>query len=97
MTISIRSASLAAVLALGSLGAHADEADASQFVSDFQTSRTRAEVAAEASAVPKNRNLEPAGSRVVTYKSIADRDVVKAQAAEVVRARRTASGEVNPL
>ncbi|KRC29575.1 hypothetical protein, partial [Acidovorax sp. Root217] len=73
------------VAAFASFGAYADEADASQFATKFDTSRTRAEVVAEASAVAKTRSIEPAGSRVVTYKSTADRAAVRAQAADAVR------------
>ena len=48
MNKTVRFLSIAAVAAFASLGAHADEADASQFATKFETNRTRAEVAAEA-------------------------------------------------
>lgn len=92
-----RTISLAALATLVSFGAHADEADASQFATKFETTRTRAEVAAEASAVSRTRSLEPAGSRVVTYKSTADRSAVRAQAAEAVRTGKIPSGEISAL
>lgn len=83
----------AALAAFASFGAHADEADASQFATQFETSRTRAEVAAEAATVAQTRSNEPAGSRVVTYQSTADRAAVRAQAAEAVRTGQIPSGE----
>ncbi|MFY3385797.1 DUF4148 domain-containing protein, partial [Paracidovorax sp. MALMAid1276] len=56
--------------------------------------RTRAEVQAEAATVAQTRSLEPAGSRVVTYKSTADRDAVRAQAADAVRTGQISAGEI---
>ena len=80
MNNTARFLSIAAVAAFASFGAQADEADASQFATKFETNRTRAEVAAEAATVAQTRSIEPAGSRVVTYKSTADRAAVRAQA-----------------
>ncbi|KQS42291.1 hypothetical protein ASG27_00300 [Acidovorax sp. Leaf191] len=57
----------------------------------------RALVAAEASTVAQTRSIEPAGSRVVTYKSTADRAAVRAQAAEAVRAGTIPSGEISAM
>ncbi len=71
MNNTARFLSIAAVAAFASFGAQADEADASQFATKFDTNRTRAEVAAEAATVAQTRSIEPAGSRVVTYKSTA--------------------------
>ena len=82
----------AAVAAFASFGAQADEADASQFATKFETNRTRAEVIAEAATAVQMRSQEPAGSRVVTYKSTADRAAVRAEAA--AQAMRT--GRVGP-
>ena len=73
MNNTARFLSIAAVAAFASFGAQADEADASQFATKFETNRTRAEVQAEAATVAQTRSIEPAGSRVVTYKSTADR------------------------
>ena len=84
MNKSVRFLSVAAVAAFAAFGAHADEADASQFATKFETNRTRAEVAAEAATVAQTRSQEPAGSRVVSYKSTADRAAVRAQAAEAL-------------
>ncbi|MGQ0731184.1 DUF4148 domain-containing protein [Acidovorax sp.] len=90
MNKAVRFLSVAAVAAFAAFGAHADEADASQ----FETNRTRAEVAAEAATVAQTRSIEPAGSRVVTYKSTADRAAVRAQAAEALRTGQISSGEI---
>ena len=90
MNKSVRFLSVAAVAAFG---AHADEADASQFATKFETNRTRAEVAAEAATVAQTRSQQPAGSHVVTYKSTADRAAMRAQAAEAVRTGQIPSGE----
>ena len=94
MNNTARFLSIAAVAAFASFGAHADEADASQFATKFETNRTRAEVAAEAATVAQTRSIEPAGSRVVTYKSTADRAAVRAQAAEALRTGQISSGEI---
>ena len=88
---------IAAVAAFASFGAQADEADASQFATKFETNRTRAEVQAEAATMAQTRRIEPAGSRVVTYKSTADRAAVRAQAAETLRTGQISSGEVGSL
>ena len=97
MNNAARFLSIAAVAAFASFGAQADEADVSQFATQFQTSRTRAEVQAEAATVAQTRSIEPAGSRVVTYKSTADRTAVRAQAAEAVRTGQISSGEIGSL
>ena len=92
MNKTARFLSIAAVAAFASLGAQADEADASQFATQFETSRTRAEVVSEATTAVQMRSQEPAGSRVVTYKSTVDRAAVRAEAA--AQAMRT--GRVGP-
>ena len=97
MTNAARFLSIAAVAAFASFGVAADEADASQFATQFETNRTRAEVQAEAATVAKTRSTEPAGSRVVTYQSTADRATVRAQAAEAVRTGQIAYGETGTL
>ncbi|RQO80255.1 DUF4148 domain-containing protein [Acidovorax sp. FJL06] len=85
---------IAAVAAFAAFGAHADEADASQFASKYETTRTRAEVVVEAATVAKTSSQEPAGSRVMTYQSTADRAAVRAQAAEAARMGQTSAGEI---
>ena len=97
MNKSVRFLSIAAVAAFPSFGAHADEADGSQFALKFDTNRTRAEVAAEAATVAQTRSIEPAGSRVVTYTSTADRAAVRAQAAEALRTGKIPSGEFSAM
>src|SRR3990167_1725475 len=92
MNKTARFLSVAAVAAFASFGAHADEADSSQFALKFETNRTRAEVAAEAATVAQTRSQEPAGSRVVTYTSTADRAAVRSQAAEALRTGGLPSG-----
>ena len=87
---------LAAFAAIASTGARA-EADASQYVVQFEGNRLRAEVQAEAATVAKNRSTEPAGSRVIAVQSRADRAVVRAEAAEAVRLGHISSGEVGYL
>jgi hypothetical protein len=93
MNKTVRILSLAALAAFASFGAMADEADASQFATRVETQRTRAEVAAEAATVAQTRSQEPAGSRVVTYKSTADRAAVQAQAAQALRTGQISTGE----
>lgn len=93
MNNTARFLSVAAVAAFASFGALADEADGSQYAAQFETSRTRAEVQAEAAAVAKNRSTEPAGSRVANIQSTADRAAVRAEAAEALRAGKIPSGE----
>ena len=95
MNKTARILSIAAVAAFSAFGAHADEADSSQFALKFDTNRTRAEVAAEAATVAQTRSIEPAGSRVVTYTSTADRAAVRAQTAEAVRLGQIPYGEMS--
>jgi len=97
MNKTARFLSVAALAAFASIGAHADEADSSQFALQFDTNRTRAEVQAEAATVAATRSQEPAGSRVVTYQSTADRAAVRAQAAEAVRTGQIPRGEASYL
>ena len=97
MNKTARFLSITAVAAFSAFGAHADEADGSQFALKFDTNRTRAEVAAEAATVAKTRSIEPAGSRVVTYQSTADRAAVRAAAADAVRTGQISSGEIGSM
>jgi hypothetical protein len=86
---------IAALATVASFGAHADEADGSQFAVKFEGSRTRAEVQAEAATVAKTRSFEPAGSRVMPASaSNTERTAVRAQAAEAVRLGQTSHGEI---
>ena len=93
MNKTTRIISIAALSMFAAFGAQADEADASQYATKFETNRTRAEVQAEAAKVPTTRNMEPAGSRVSNYASTADRTAVRAEAAEALRLGKISSGE----
>ena len=85
---------IAAFAAIASAGARADEADASQYVIQFEGSRTRAEVMAEALKVASTRSTEPAGSRVAaTVRSTVDAQALRAQAAQAVRLGQISRGE----
>ena len=97
MNKTARILSIAAVAAFSAFGAHADEADSSQFALKFDTNRSHADVAAAAANVAQTRSQEPAGSRVVTYKSTADRAAVRALAAEALRTGQIPSGEFSAM
>jgi hypothetical protein len=97
MNNTARFLSIAAVAAFASFGAQADEADASQFATKFDTNRTRAEVAAEASTVALTSSTIPVGSRVLSFTSTADRAAVSAQAVDALRTGKISSGEIGSL
>lgn len=97
MTNTARFFSIAAVAAFASFGAHADEVDTSQFATKFETSRTRAEVLAEATTVPQTSGAIPSGSRALVYSSSADRSAVSAQAVDALRTGKISSGEIGSL
>ncbi|MDP3828012.1 MAG: DUF4148 domain-containing protein, partial [Polaromonas sp.] len=79
-----------------SFGAHADEADGSQFALQFNSTRSVAEVRAEAAAKVATHSQEPAGSRVAaTVQSSTDRATVRAQAADAVRLGQIPRGEAS--
>ncbi|MCM2251921.1 MAG: DUF4148 domain-containing protein [Ramlibacter sp.] len=89
---------ISALAAIAATGAHADEADASQYAIQFQGSRTRAEVMAEAARVPATRSTEPAASRVAApLQSRVDAKVLRAQAAEAVRLGQISRGEAGHM
>ena len=86
---------IAAVAAAFSGIARADEADASQYVIQFEGSRTRAEVMAEAARVPATRSTEPAGSRVAApVQSTVDTAALRAETVQAVRLGKISSGEI---
>ena len=97
MNKTARFLSLAAVAAFTAFGAHADEADGSQFALNFETNRTRAEVMAEASTVSQTSGAIPVGSRALVYTSTADRGAVNAQAVDALRTGKISAGEVGSL
>jgi len=85
---------IAAFAAIAATGARADEADASQYVVQFQGNRTRAEVMAEAATVASTRSTEPAGSRVgALVRSTVDAKVLRDEAAQAVRLGQIPRGE----
>src|SRR5512133_1499170 len=89
---------VAAFAALASVGARADEADASQFAVQVQGTRTRAEVMAEAATVAATRSTEPAGSRVAApLKSTVDAKALRAEAAQAVRLGQISAGEIGNI
>lgn len=97
MNKTARFLSLATVAAFTAFGAQADEADASQFATKFETSRTRAEVMAEASIVSQTSGAIPVGSRALVYTSTADRSAVNAQAVDALRTGKISAGEIGSL
>ena len=97
MNKTARFLSLATVAAFTAFGAQADEADASQFATKFETNRTRAEVMAEASGVSQTSGAIPVGSRALVYTSTADRSAVNAQAVDALRTGKISAGEIGSL
>jgi hypothetical protein len=90
---------IAALAAIASTGARADDADASQqYAIKFEGSRTRAEVMAEAAKVASTRSTVPAGSRVAApVKSTVDAKVLRAEAAQAVRLGQIPRGEAGHI
>jgi len=87
---------VAALATVASFGAHADEADGSQFAVKFEGTRSAAEVRAEAVTKVQNHRQEPAGSRVLAKApSTTERAAVRAQAAEAVRLGQIPRGEAS--
>jgi hypothetical protein len=85
---------IAAVAAAFSGFARADEADGSQYALQFEGTRTRAEVMAEAARVPATRSTEPAGSRVAEpVTSSLQTATVRAEAVQALRLGKIPSGE----
>ena len=89
---------IAAFAAIASGAVRADEADGSQYAIQFQGSRTRAEVMAEAATVASTRSTEPAGSRVAApLKSTVDANALRAEAAQAVRLGQISHGEAGQI
>jgi hypothetical protein len=87
---------VAALATVASFGAHADDADGSQFAVQFNSTRSVAEVRAEAATKVANHSQEPAGSRVLAIApSTTERAAVRAQAAEAVRLGQLPRGEAS--
>lgn len=93
MTTFTRLFSAAALATVAATGAHAADLDPAQFATKFEGNRTRAEVAAEAAQVPMTRSQIPSGSKPEAYNSVADRALIRSQAADSVRTGQISSGE----
>lgn len=89
--------SAVAILAvLACAGAQADEAEGSQFALKFTSTRSRADVDAEAVATAKVISTVPAASRAfVVPPSKLERSVVRAEAARALRRGQIPRGEAN--
>lgn len=88
--------SLFAVAAAGaSVASYASEAEATQYSVQFNSSRTRAEVNAEAVAAVGDRSQELAAMGVTTIRSTAARADVRANAVAALRAGQISSGEAS--
>ena len=87
---------LAAFAALASAGAHADEYNGGDRVLQFQSSRARAEVLAEARVEAKSHSTIPAGSKVSPgVASSTDASTVRAQAVQALRLGQISHGEAS--
>jgi hypothetical protein len=85
---------IASLSVLASVGARADEADASQYVLKFDSSRARAEVMAEARAEARADKSVPASSKVAPrVNSSIERTAVRAEAAQALRNGLISRGE----
>lgn len=94
----ISTLALASVALFAAFGAHADEADASQFAIKFDGARTRAEVQAEAVTISATQSFEPAGSRVAApVVSTINRDDLRTQTIAAVRAGEIPHGEAGSM
>jgi hypothetical protein len=85
---------VAAFVASAAGAVHAEGYDFYERNAAFESSRTRAEVQAEAAQVPATRSTEPAGTRIVAVKSTADRAAVVQGAIAAVGTGQFADGEV---
>ena len=89
---------IAAFAAIASTGARADEADASQYALQFTSSRSAAEVKAEAIVEAKSHSTTPASSKVIEpMKTSTEVRIVRAQAVEALRLGQIAHGEASYL
>jgi outer membrane protein W len=86
---------VAALAAVASFGAQADEADASQYVVQFHGTRSRAEVQAEAVKATGDRSIELAanGTQTLAAASTTDRAAVRAETVLALRQHQIPSGE----
>jgi hypothetical protein len=86
---------VAAFVASAAGAVHAEGYDIGQQVQAFESTRTRAEVQAEAVQVPKTRSTEPAGTRIVAVQSTANRQAVVQEAIASVATNQYIDGEVS--
>ena len=86
---------IAALSAAAAFGAHADEADGSQFAARADSQRSRAEVQAEARN-PVRISNGSTGVHAVTQSGV-DRSEVRAQAAAAVRNGTIPQGELGMM
>lgn len=85
---------IASLSVLASVGARADEADASQYALKYDTSRTRAEVMAEARTEARADKSVPASSKVAPrVNSSIERTAVRDQAVQALRSGLIPRGE----
>ena len=90
-------ATLAALSAVASVAVHADEADGSQYGINFNGTRTRAEVKAEAVAAVGDRSQELAALGSNAVHSTAARATVRAEAAQAQRLGKIPAGEASSM
>jgi hypothetical protein len=88
---------IAAFAAIASTGVRADEADGSQYAIQFQGSRTRAEVMAEAATVASTGGSEPGSRAAAPLKSTVDTKALRAEAAQAVRLGQIPHGEASQI
>lgn len=92
-------ATLAALSAVASVAVHADEADGSQYGVNFNSTRTRAEVRAEAVAAVGDRTQELAalGTTTAVQSKNTARATVRAEAVQAQRLGKIPSGEASSM
>lgn len=90
-------ASLATLAAFASVAVHADEADGSQYGINFNSTRTRAEVKAEAVAAVGDRSQELAALGASAVHSQASRATVRAETVQAQRLGKIPAGEASSM
>ena len=90
-------ATLAALSAVASVAVHADEADGSQYGINFNSTRTRAEVKAEAVAAVGDRRQELAALGASAVHSQASRATVRAETVQAQRLGKIPAGEASSM
>ena len=90
-------AALSTLAAVASVAVHADEADGSQYGVNFHSTRTRAEVKAEAVAAVGDRSQELAALGSTAVQSKATRATVRAEAVQAQRLGQIPAGEASSM